>query len=114
MISQRIALKLQPGSLQDVFGEYTAAAFQGGNAVAAFRGIRDFVAFADKRLIVVNVQGMTPADPGSQPRADPGFSTAAASVTLPRRSNSLKNSAFCSWLYFRWGTRPRIRRRLLD
>nr|WP_240792930.1 PH domain-containing protein [Arthrobacter crystallopoietes] len=32
---------------------------QGENAIAAFRGIRDFVVFTDKRLIAVNIQGMT-------------------------------------------------------
>jgi hypothetical protein len=51
--------KLQPANLQDVFGDIQPLLIQGENAIAAFRGIRDFVVFTDKRLIAVNIQGMT-------------------------------------------------------
>jgi len=51
--------KLQPANLQDVFGDIQPLLIQGENAIAAFKGIRDFVVFTDKRLIAVNIQGLT-------------------------------------------------------
>jgi hypothetical protein len=51
--------KLQAANIQDVFGDIQPLLIQGENAIAAFRGIRDFVVFTDKRLIAVNIQGMT-------------------------------------------------------
>jgi hypothetical protein len=51
--------KLQAANMQDFFGDIQPLLIQGENAIAAFRGIRDFVVFTDKRLIAVNIQGMT-------------------------------------------------------
>jgi hypothetical protein len=51
--------KLQPANVQDIFGDIQPLLVQGENAIAAFRGIRDFVVFTDKRLIAVNIQGIT-------------------------------------------------------
>ncbi|MCW2130882.1 PH domain-containing protein [Arthrobacter sp. VKM Ac-2550] len=51
--------KLQPANVQDIFGDIEPLLVQGENAIAAFRGIRDFVVFTDKRLITVNIQGIT-------------------------------------------------------
>ncbi|WP_413250233.1 PH domain-containing protein [Sinomonas flava] len=51
--------KLQPINVQDVLGDIHPLLVQGENAVTAFRGIRDFVVFTDKRIITVNIQGMT-------------------------------------------------------
>ena len=51
--------KLQPINVQDVLGDIHPLLVQGENAIAAFRGIRDFVVFTDKRIITVNIQGMT-------------------------------------------------------
>ena len=51
--------KLQPIHLQEVGGEMGCLLVQGENPIAAFRGIRDFVTFTDKRIMTVNIQGMT-------------------------------------------------------
>ena len=51
--------KLQAANMQDFLGDIQPLLIQGENAIAAFRGIRDFVVFTDKRLIAVNIQGMT-------------------------------------------------------
>jgi hypothetical protein len=51
--------KLQPIHVEEIGGELAPLLVQGENLVAAFKGVRDFVVFTDKRLIAVNVQGMT-------------------------------------------------------
>lgn len=40
-------------------GDIGALLVAGENVLAAFRGVRDFVVFTNKRVIAVNVQGMT-------------------------------------------------------
>jgi hypothetical protein len=51
--------KLQHINLQDVAGDIQPLLIQGENPIAAFHGIRDFVAFTDRRIMTVNIQGMT-------------------------------------------------------
>ncbi|MDQ1289265.1 MAG: hypothetical protein QG622_2831 [Actinomycetota bacterium] len=52
-------VKLRACSLEEVGGEVQPLLIQGEGLIHAFRGVRDFVVFTDKRLIVVNIQGMT-------------------------------------------------------
>jgi hypothetical protein len=51
--------KLKPCSIEEIAGEVAPLLIGGENLVAAFRGVRDFIVFSDKRLIAVNVQGIT-------------------------------------------------------
>lgn len=52
-------IKLSPCNIQDIAGEITQLLIQGEELLAAFKGSRDYVAFTNKRLIAVNVQGIT-------------------------------------------------------
>ena len=51
--------KLSPVDPRDVAQDLAPVLVPGERVVAAFKGVRDFVAFTDKRLITVNLQGMT-------------------------------------------------------
>jgi hypothetical protein len=51
--------KLGPADPAQLGPEVAPIMVQGEQVVFAFRGVRDFVVFTDKRLIAVNVQGMT-------------------------------------------------------
>lgn len=51
--------KLQTCPLESVSGDVAPLLVQGERPLAAFKGVRDYVVFTDKRLIAVNVQGMT-------------------------------------------------------
>jgi hypothetical protein len=52
-------VKLRACPVEDVGGDVAPLLIHGESLVAAFRGVRDFVVFTDKRLIAVNIQGMT-------------------------------------------------------
>ncbi|WP_129662733.1 PH domain-containing protein [Phytoactinopolyspora endophytica] len=51
--------KLNPCNPSDVIPEVAPILIPGENVLACFKAVRDFVVFTDKRLIAVNVQGMT-------------------------------------------------------
>lgn len=51
--------KLGPCNPNDVAGEVTPLFVQGEELLAAFKGVRDYVVFSNKRLIAVNIQGIT-------------------------------------------------------
>lgn len=51
--------KLSPTKISDVAGMVEPLLVPGEQLLQAFKGIRDFVVFTDKRVIAVNVQGMT-------------------------------------------------------
>ncbi|WP_424188269.1 PH domain-containing protein [Actinokineospora sp. G85] len=51
--------KLSPIDPRDISGDVGPLLVPGERLVSAFKGVRDFVVFTDKRLITVNVQGMT-------------------------------------------------------
>jgi hypothetical protein len=51
--------KLRPIPVEELAGELAPLLVDGERVIAAFRGVRDSVVFTDKRLIAVNVQGMT-------------------------------------------------------
>ena len=51
--------KLSPCNSDDVAGEITPLLIQGEQLLAAFKGARDYVVFTNKRLIAVNIQGLT-------------------------------------------------------
>ena len=51
--------KLSPADPGQLGPEVAPLLVQGEQVIFAFRGVRDFVVFTDKRLIAVNVQGMT-------------------------------------------------------
>jgi hypothetical protein len=51
-------IKISRCPLGEVGGEVFPLLVQGENLISAFRGIRDFVVFTDKRLITVNIQGL--------------------------------------------------------
>lgn len=51
--------KLKPALLSDFGAELGPLLVPDERPVAAFRGVRDSVVFTDKRLIAINVQGMT-------------------------------------------------------
>lgn len=51
--------KLSPCDPQTIAPEVSPLMVPGENIVATFKGVRDFVVFTDKRLIAVNVQGIT-------------------------------------------------------
>jgi hypothetical protein len=52
-------IKLQQVDPAGVVGDVQPLLVPNEQVVAAFKGIRDYVAFTDKRVIAVNVQGMT-------------------------------------------------------
>lgn len=51
--------KLQSRPVEQFAAELAPLLVQGENLVAAFQGVRDYVVFTDKRLVAVNVQGLT-------------------------------------------------------
>jgi hypothetical protein len=51
--------KLNPCPQQDIVPQVAPLLIPGEQVVASFKAVRDFVVFTDKRLIAVNVQGMT-------------------------------------------------------
>ena len=51
--------KLSPVHPQEIGPAVAPLLIQGEQIVACFKAMRDFVVFTDKRLIAVNVQGMT-------------------------------------------------------
>ena len=51
--------KLNPASPQELGPEVAPLLVPGEQVVACFKAVRDFVVFTDKRLIAVNVKGMT-------------------------------------------------------
>lgn len=51
--------KLSPCNIHDISGEITQLLIQDEELLAAFKGARDYVVFTNKRLIAVNVQGIT-------------------------------------------------------
>lgn len=52
-------VKLSPIDPQDLAGELEPILVPGEQLLLAFKGIRDSLAFTDKRLISINVQGLT-------------------------------------------------------
>lgn len=51
--------KLSPCRPEDIGPQVAPLLIPGENLIAPFKAVRDFVVFTDKRLIAVNVQGMT-------------------------------------------------------
>ncbi|WP_396278178.1 PH domain-containing protein [Glutamicibacter creatinolyticus] len=51
--------KLSPSNMADLAPELTPLLVPGEELLATFRGVRDSVAFTNKRLIALNVQGIT-------------------------------------------------------
>jgi hypothetical protein len=51
--------KLSPVNPQDILPAVSPLLIQGEQAISCFKAMRDFVVFTNKRLIAVNVQGMT-------------------------------------------------------
>ncbi|MGP9489877.1 cytoplasmic protein [Arthrobacter sp. MYb224] len=51
--------KLGPWNLAEVAPEITPMLVSGEELLAAFKGARDYVVFTNKRLVAVNVQGLT-------------------------------------------------------
>ncbi|WP_104524907.1 PH domain-containing protein [Blastococcus atacamensis] len=51
--------KLSPASPQDIGPAVAPLLIHGERIIACFKTVRDFVVFTDKRLIAVNVQGIT-------------------------------------------------------
>lgn len=51
--------KLNPCSAEAIAPEVSPIIIQGEQIVSCFKAMRDFVVFTNKRLIAVNVQGMT-------------------------------------------------------
>jgi hypothetical protein len=51
--------KLSPVNPQDIMPAVAPLLIQGEQAISCFKAVRDFVVFTNKRLIAVNVQGIT-------------------------------------------------------
>lgn len=51
--------KLKPQPVEGFAAELAPLLVEGERLIAGFRGVRDYVVFTDKRLVAVNVQGMT-------------------------------------------------------
>ena len=51
--------KLNPCKTEDIAPAVAPLVIPGEQIVSCFKAVRDFVVFTDKRLIAVNVQGMT-------------------------------------------------------
>lgn len=52
-------IKLGPVPLDEVANQIQPLLVEGEELYAAFKGIRDYIAFTSKRIIAVNVQGIT-------------------------------------------------------
>ena len=50
---------MSPAHPQEIGPAIAPLLIQGENIISAYKAMRDFVVFTDKRLIAVNVQGMT-------------------------------------------------------
>jgi hypothetical protein len=57
--SKNTVFKLAPCRPQDIAPTVQPIIIQGEQITACFKAVRDFVVFTDKRLIAVNVQGVT-------------------------------------------------------
>ena len=57
--SNNSVFKLSTADPQDIGPAVAPLLIQGEEIVACFKAVRDFVVFTNKRLIAVNVQGMT-------------------------------------------------------
>ena len=51
--------KLSPANPQEIGPQVVELLIPGEQIVASFKSVRDFVVFTDKRLVAVNVQGIT-------------------------------------------------------
>jgi hypothetical protein len=51
--------KLKPQPVAEFAGELAPLLVEGERLIAAFRGVRDYVVFTDKRLVAVNVKGIS-------------------------------------------------------
>jgi hypothetical protein len=51
--------KLSPINPQDIMPAVAPLLIEGEQAISCFKAVRDFVVFTNKRLIAVNVQGIT-------------------------------------------------------
>jgi len=51
--------KLSPCNPQEIHAQLAPLLVDGEGVYLSFKGVRDFVAFTNKRLIAVNVQGLT-------------------------------------------------------
>lgn len=56
--------KLSPSNMADLAPELTPLLVPGEELLATFKGLRDSVAFTNKRLIALNVQGITGKEAG--------------------------------------------------
>jgi hypothetical protein len=52
-------VKLGPVPLPEIADQVQPLLLDGEDVLAAFKGMRDYIAFTSKRIIAVNVQGMT-------------------------------------------------------
>lgn len=52
-------IKLKQTNPAEVMGDITPLLVNGEQVLSAYKGMRDYVVFTDKRIISVNVQGMT-------------------------------------------------------
>lgn len=57
--SNGAVFKLDPCNPEDIAASITPILVDGEQILSSFKTVRDFVVFTDKRLIAVNVQGMT-------------------------------------------------------
>ncbi|UVS80863.1 MULTISPECIES: PH domain-containing protein [Actinokineospora] len=57
--SKASVFKLSPCDPKDIGGSVAPLLVNGEDMLYAFKSVRDFVVFTNKRLIAVNVQGMT-------------------------------------------------------
>lgn len=52
-------VKLGPVPVADVMGQIAPLLVDGEEVLVAYKGMRDYIAFTSKRIIAVNVQGIT-------------------------------------------------------
>jgi hypothetical protein len=57
--STQSVFKLAPCSPEEIVPQVAPILIEGEQVVASFKAVRDFVMFTNKRLVAVNVQGMT-------------------------------------------------------
>jgi hypothetical protein len=57
--SQDSVFKLNQADPQAITKDVAPLLVEGEQVLSAFKGVRDFVAFTNKRVIAVNIQGMT-------------------------------------------------------
>lgn len=56
---QNCVFKLKKTNDNNIIGGISPLFVEGENIIGSYKGIRDYVVFTNKRLIAVNVQGMT-------------------------------------------------------